>query len=117
MQMNDDQLEMCLRNLKSSSREPDTIDNNLEERMMGLSSKIKMSRRRTKRIITVMALVLLSGTGFVALGGDSVVMNYIAPSHEKDTEGNPIPSDFSLGKWLHKIHDHVWEHFKSRHGN
>jgi hypothetical protein len=109
--MNDDQLEACLRSLKSSSREPDTIDSHLEERMMDLSSKIKTRRRRTKRAVVIMALFLVSGMGFVALGGDSAVMNYISPSMEKDAEGNAVPYDFSLAKWMRKMHDHLWEHF------
>ncbi len=114
--MNDDQLEVCLRNLKSSSREPDSIDGCLEERMMELQSGLNKSRRRTKRWAVIMALLLVSGTGFVALGGDSAVMNYIAPSTEKDAEGNPVPYDFSWGKWMHGVHDHLWQHFRRHHG-
>ena len=62
-------------------------------------------------MVTVMALLLISGTGFVAMGGDSAVMNYISPSTEKDMEGNPVPYDFSLGSWMLKMHDHLWNHF------
>ena len=114
--MNDDQLEACLRNLKSSSREPDKIDGYLEERMMELCSNTRKKCRRTKQVAAIMALLLVSGTGFVALGGDSAVMNYISPSTEKDAEGNPVPHDFSLARWMHRIHDHLWEHFRSHHG-
>ena len=114
--MNEDQLEACLKNLKSSSREPDKIDGFLEERMMELCSGLKKNRRRTKRLAVIMALLLVSGTGFVALGGDSAVMNYIAPSAEKDAEGNSLPYDFSLGRWMHGLHDHLWEHFRKLHG-
>ena len=114
--MNEDQLEVCLRNLKSSSREPDKIDRCLEERMMELCSDLKKNRRRTKRLAATVALLLISGTGFVALGGDSAVMNYISPSTEKDAEGNPVPYDFNWGKWMHGLHDHLWEHFRSLHG-
>lgn len=114
--MNDDQLEMCLRDMKSSSCEPDKVDGILEEQIMGLSSSLKKGRRSRKQMLTLAAIVLLSATGFVALGGDSAVMNYIAPSQEKDADGNPVPYDFSWGDWMHKIHDHVWDHFKSHRG-
>ncbi len=114
--MNNDQLEACLRNLKSSSREPDRIDGCLEGRMMELCTSAKKKRVRTKRLAAIMALLLVSGTGFVALGGDSAVMNYVSPSTEKDAEGNPVPYDFSLGKWMHRLHDHLWEHFHRHHG-
>ncbi|HUP78841.1 MAG TPA: hypothetical protein VM260_09815 [Pirellula sp.] len=113
--MNEDQLEACLKKLKSSSREPDKIDGCLEKRMMELCSGLKKNRRRTKRLAVIMALLLVSGTGFVAFGGDSAVMNYIAPSAEKDAEGNPVLYDFSWGKWMHSIHDHLREHFRSQH--
>ena len=115
--MNDDQLEACLKSLKSSSIEPDRIDVNLEEQMMELNCNIQKRKRRTKRIVTIMALLLASATGFVALGGDSAVMNYISPSTEKDADGNTVPYDFRWGKWLHKMHDHVWEHFHGPRGN
>jgi hypothetical protein len=114
--MNNDQLEACLKNLKSSSCEPDKIDGRLEERMMELSSKLRKKRRKTKHLAVVTVLLLVSATGFVALGGDSVVMNYIAPSTERDANGNPVPYDFDWGKWLHSVHDHLWEHFHGHHG-
>lgn len=114
--MNDDQLEACLRNLKSSSSEPDNIDSCLEERIMELHSGLSKSRRRTKQWALIMAMLLISGTGFVALGGDSAVMNYIAPSAEKDADGNPVPHDFSWSKWMHRVHDHLWQHFHNHHG-
>ena len=113
---NDNQLlEACLRKLKSSSREPEEIDERLEERMMELNLNVRKKRTRTKRVATVLALLLVSGTGFVALGGDSVVMNYIAPSNEKDAQGNPVPYDFDWGNWFHSIHNHLWEHFHGHH--
>ena len=113
--MNNEQLESCLITLKSSSREPDVINGCLEERMMELHLSLKKRSLRTKRLTAIMALLLVSGTGFVALGGDSAVVNYISPSTEKDAEGNVVPHDFSMGKWLHRIHDHLWEHFHSHH--
>ena len=113
--MTKDPLEACLENLKSSSREPDTIDGPLEERMMELSTKLKKKSKRTRRLTAVVALLLISGSGFVALGGDSAVMNYIAPSTELDAQGNPVPYDIDWGGWLHRIHDHLWEHFHGRH--
>ncbi len=112
--MINDPLEVCLKNLKSSSREPDEIDGRLEERIMELSTSLRMKKRRSRRFISTMALLLITGTGFVAFGGDSAVMNYIAPSDEKDAEGNPVPYDFNWGHWLHRAHDHLWDHF---HGN
>ena len=115
--MNNDQLEACLKDLKSSSYEPDKIDSRLEERMMELSSKLRKKRRKTKHLAVVTVLLLVSATGFVALGGDSVVMNYIAPSTERDAEGNPVPYDFDWGKWLHSVHDHLWQHFHGHHGD
>jgi hypothetical protein len=92
------------------------IDNELEDRMISLYSTMGKKRVRTRRLAVLMALVLVSGTSFVALGGDSVVMNYISPSTEKDADGNPIPYDFSVGKWLHRVHDHLWKHFREFHG-
>ena len=114
--MNNDQLEACLGNLKSSSREPDKVDGCLEERMMELYSSIGKKRRRTKRLAVCMTVLLIAGTSFVALGGDSAVMNYVAPSTEKDADGNPVPYDINWGKWMHSLHDHLWEHFRSHHG-
>ena len=113
--MNEDQLDVRLRDLKSSSREPDTIDTSLEDRIMKLSTCSTMKRRRTKRLVTMVAVLLVSGTGFVALGGDSAVVNYISPSTEKDADGNIVPHDFSLGKWFHKAHDHLFEYFHDLH--
>lgn len=115
--MNDDQLEASLKNLKSSSREPDAIDTCLEERMMELNTMVKKKRLRTKKLAAIMAVFLIFGTGFIALGGDTAVMNYIVPSSELDIEGNPIPYDFSVGKWLHQLHDHLWDHFHESHPN
>jgi hypothetical protein len=109
--MNDEQLEACFRNLKSSSCEPDNVDSQLEERMMDLNASLKKNRRRTKQLAFIMAMLLITCTGFVAVGGDSVVMNLISPSTEKDAAGNPIPYDFNWGKWIHSLHDHLWEHF------
>lgn len=114
--MNEDPLETRLRDLKSSPCGPDTFDTCLEDRMMELSTYTMKKRIRTKRFVAMMAVILVAGTGFVALGGDSAVVNYISPSTEKDAEGNIVPHDFSLGKWFHEIHDHVWEHFHGRHG-
>lgn len=114
--MNDDQVEACFAKLKSSSREPDMIDNELENRMIQLHSKMGRNRIRSRRVAVVMALLLLSGSSFVAFGGDTVVANYIAPSSEKEADGNPIPHDFSIGKWLHQAHDHLWKHFHAMHG-
>lgn len=114
--MNEDQLDVRLRDLKSSSREPDTFDTCLEDRIMELSACTTKKRRRTKKLAALMAVFLVSGTGFVALGGDSAVVNYISPSTEKDADGNIVPHDFSLGKWFHKIHDHLFEYFHGHHG-
>ena len=114
--MNDDQLEACLKDLKSSSREPDTIDSFLEERVMKMSSNINRKQIRTKRLIVILSVLLVSATGFVALGGDSAVVNYISPSTEKDADGNTVPYDFSIGKWLHNMHDHIYDHFHRQHG-
>ena len=83
--------------------------------MMELSSSTIKKSISTKRYVAIMAVLLASGTGFVALGGDSAVVNYISPSTEKDAEGNIVPHDFSMGKWLHGLHDHLWEHFHGRH--
>jgi hypothetical protein len=113
--MNNDQLETCLRSLKSSSCEPDKIDGDLEERMMNLCVSTRTKRRRMNQLAAIAAVLLISGTGFVALGGDTAVMNYISPSTEKDEEGNTIPHDFSVGKWMHSLHDHLWEHFRRHH--
>jgi hypothetical protein len=113
--MNEDQLDVRLRDLKSSSREPDTFDTCLEDRIMKLSTCTTIKRRRTKKLVTMVAVLLVSGTGFVALGGDSAVVNYISPSTEKDADGNIVPHDFSLGKWLHKAHDHMFEYFHDLH--
>jgi hypothetical protein len=85
--------------------------------MMELSMNLRKKSRRTKRVAIFMALLLVSGTGFVALGGDSVVMNFIAPSAERDAQGNPVPYDFDWGNFFHSIHDHLWEHFHGHHGN
>ena len=114
--MNDDQLEACLRNVKSSSREPDRIDGHLEERMMELFSGTGKRRLRRKRLAAFLAILLVSGSGFVSLGGDSAVMNYISPSTEKDADGNPVPYKMNWGKWMHAVHDHLREHFRSLHG-
>ena len=114
--MNDDQLEARLRDLKSSLREPDKLDTCLEDRIMALSTCTTKKCNRKKRLVAVMAVLLVTGTGFVALGGDSAVVNYISPSTEKDAEGNIVPHDFSLGKWFHQVHDHLWEHFHRHHG-
>ena len=113
--MNDDQLEARLRDLKSSSREPDRLDTSLEDRMMKLSTCTTKNRIRTKRLVAVMAVFLAMGTGFVALGGDAAVVNYISPSTEKDADGNIVPHDFSVGKWFHEVHDHLWNHFHCLH--
>ncbi len=113
--MNNEQLESCLIKLKSSSREPDRIDGCLEERMMELHASTKKRSLRTKRVAAIMALLLVSGTGFVALGGDAAVVNYVSPSTEIDADGKVVPHDFSMGKWLHRMHDHLWEHFHRHH--
>jgi hypothetical protein len=114
--MNGEQVEAYLLGLKSSSREPDAIDSELEDRMMNLHLSMGRKRRRTRRLAVAMALVLVFGTSFVAMGGDSAVINFISPSTEKDADGNPIPHDYSVGKWLHRIHDHLWKHFREFHG-
>ena len=114
--MNNDQLEACLKSLKSSSVEPDSIDSCLEERMMELCVTTTRKRRRTRRWIAMMALLMVFCTGFVAMGGDRAVLNYLSPSTEMDEEGNLVPHDFSLGKWMHRLHDHLWEHFHGAHG-
>jgi hypothetical protein len=43
------------------------------------------------------------------------MVNYISPSTEKDADGNIVPHDFSLGKWFHKAHDHLFEYFHDLH--
>ncbi len=78
---------------------------------MDLYSSMRRRRLRASRCAAAAALFLVLGTGFVALGGDSAVINLISPSTEKDAEGNLIPHDFSVGKWLHRLHDHLWDHF------
>ena len=113
--MNEDQLDVRLRDLKSSSREPDTFDTCLEDRIMNLSTCTMQNRKTTKRLVAMMVVLLVSGTGFVALGGDSAVVNYISPSTEKDADGKIVPHDFSLGKWFHKAHDQLFEYFHDLH--
>ena len=83
---------------------------------MELCSSTGKSRQRRKRLAAIMAMLFVSGSGFVALGGDSAVANYIFPSTEKDAEGKPVPYELEWGKWMHRIHDHLWEHFRSLHG-
>lgn len=116
--MNNEKLEMQLRELKSSANAPDDFDRGLEDKILELSVNMQKKRRRARRLTACIALFLVSATGFVALGGDSVVMNYIAPSSDRDAAGNPIPYEVNWGKWLHKMHDHLWEHFHgpSNHG-
>lgn len=113
--MNDDQLEARLRDLKSSSREPDRLDTCLEDRIKKLSTSTTKNRIRTSRLVALMAILLVTGTGFVALGGDAVEVNYISPSREKDADGKIVPHDFSLGKWFHEVHNHLWNHFHGHH--
>lgn len=115
--MNEDQLDVRLRDLKSSSRGPDTFDTCLEDRIMKLSTCATKNRKRTQKLVAMMAVLLVAGTGFVALGGDSAVVNYISPSTEKDADGNIVPHDFSLGKWLHKAHDQLFEYFHGHHSD
>ncbi|MEI8212567.1 MAG: hypothetical protein WCI02_10490 [Planctomycetota bacterium] len=114
--MNNDQIEEYLMGLKSSSREPDAIDGELEERMMNLHLSMGKKRLRSRRLAVAMALGLVFGTSFVAMGGDTAVINFVSPSTEKDEDGNPIPHDFSVGKWLHQAHDHLYKHFREFHG-
>jgi hypothetical protein len=114
--MHNDQVESCLRELGSSSREPDGIDKNLEERMMDLHASIGKRSILTRRLAAVVVVLLVTGTGFVAIGGDTAVVNYVSPSTEVDADGNIVPHDFSLGKWMHRVHDHLWDHFRSHHG-
>ena len=115
--MNDDQLDKCFQNLKSSVNVPVTIDTRLEERVMELTTCLKNRRTRTRRLVATIALLFVAGTGFVAMGGDSAVINYISPSAELDEQGNPIPYDANWGKWLRSFHDHVWEHFRMHHNS
>ncbi len=110
--MNDDQLDMCLRSLKSSSCEPAEINVVLEERMMNLFSSLKKREGRTRRLATAIALLLIGGTGFIALGGDSMVMNYIVPTSTVDEFGNAVePPVPRWGGLMRHIHDHLWRHW------
>ena len=83
---------------------------------MDLHASIGRKRFVTRRLAAIMVVFLVTGTGFVAMGGDTAVINYVSPSTEKDAEGNIVPHDFSFGKWMHQMHDHLWHHFQRHHG-
>ena len=122
--MNDNQLEDCLKNLMASQCGPASVDARLEERIMIEFSKSKSKRRRTRRLAFIGAVFLICGTGFVALGGDLAVMNYISPTSAVDASGNPV--SHSESRWsgfcrhvhvhLMHIHNHLWDHWRSHHG-
>jgi len=87
-----------LRFVVGFSREPDTLDTCLEDRIMELSTCTMKKRIRTTRFLAVMAVLLVTGEGFIALGGDVAMVNCISPSTEKDADGNIVPHEFSLGE-------------------
>lgn len=108
--MNNEQLECCLKKLKSSSGEPDIIDDRIEEKMMKEFSVMKSNRTRMRRVAVVFAVLLICCTGFVAVGGDATIKNYISATAEVDENGNPVPDSEPLWTYLMR---HVHEHLKS----
>jgi len=112
--VNNEQLESCLRKLKSSSCEPDVCDDRIEEKIMKEHLQMKSNRGRMKRVVVVFALLLLCGAGFVVAGADATVMNYFNSNSERDANGNPVQEAESL--WTYMLR-HVHDHLRHIHGH
>lgn len=114
--MNNEQLESCLKRLKSSSCGPGAADESIEKLMMNEFATLKSNQIRTRRIALVFGIILLCGTGFVAAGGDVSVKNYIGSS--SDVDGNPIHESESLWFYLIRhVHAHLGRHGSMHHGS
>ena len=106
--MNENQLESCLKKLKSSSCEPDGFDEQIEARIRKEFHMLKSNRRRRNRIAVVLAVFVICGTGFVVAGGDETVMQLLSSPTVTDATGNPSEKSNSLwSKFISHIHDHL----------
>lgn len=106
--MDDQHLESCLRKLRSSSSEPDSVNASLEERIMKEFAVVKLGKRRAKRVVFALVIFAVCGLGFLAAGGDAAVVNYVAPPTEKGEDGKQIPKYQPMWKPLiHHIHEHL----------
>ena len=108
--MNNEQLESCLKKLKSSSREPDVIDELLEKRIMN-EMKQRSSRTGVRRLAFKLSIFLVCFAGLLCVG--AVVADNISVATSKlDPDGNVVVHSESLWKYLMY---HVHEHLKDLH--
>lgn len=105
--MNNEQLDCFLNELKSSSPEPSAIDIHLEQRLIKEQGKMTVRRRRMKLAIAVAAVFLLSGVGFVAAGGDTMLARYAAATPQEKEEITESPVLSYVHGLLRHVHDHL----------
>ncbi len=69
-------------------------------------------RRRMKLAIAVAAVFMLSGVGFVAAGGDTMLARYAAatPQEKEEITESPVIS------YVHGLLRHVHDHLRRLHG-
>lgn len=110
--MNDEQLDGLLSVLKSSSCEPGSVDLGLEQRLIKEQRRMSTRRRRVKMAIALVAVFLMSGVGFVATGGDTMVARYAAASPQERDQITESP----VVSYVHGLLQHVHDHLRRLHG-
>ncbi len=112
--MNNEQLESCLKKLKSSSRKPDMIDEVLEKRIMNEMNQ-RSNRSGIKRLAFKLSIFLACCVGLFFVGA-VVADNINVATSKLDPEGNVVVHSESLWKYLmYHVHAHLrdlHEHLK-----
>ncbi len=104
--MNDEELESCLEKLKSSSHEPDGIDELLEKRIMKEMNN-RSNRGGVKRLAFKLSILLVCLVGVLFVGA-VVADNINVATSKLDPEGNVVVHSESLWKYLkYHVHEHL----------
>ncbi len=104
--MKDDQLEFYLKELKSSSRAPDVVDESLEKKIMKEMNQ-RSKRGSGKRLAFKFSIFLACLVGMLCVG--AVVADNINMTTSKlDPDGNVVVHSESLWKYfMHHVHEHL----------